>query len=121
MKYKNLLPFFKAIMMNSAFSILSVFLLLIATSARATSLSCVASDGYTLPVEIDESREEVIVGSVQARNVQISESTIVFYLDLKNGTWPHVLSRITGQLDVKSPLSGTWMPPYRCQVADRKF
>ncbi len=114
-------PYLRGLKTNVALAITCAFLLLCSTSARAITLACVAEDGFTFPLAIDEAQNEIIAMGVQANNVRIAENMIMFDLEMRGGTWPHILSRLTGELLVKSPRSGTWMPPYRCQVAAPKF
>lgn len=89
--------------------------------AKVITLACVEDDGFTFHLEIDESRNEVFVNGAPTTKVTISKNSVTFDLDMGDGAWTHLLSRLTGKLVVKSPVTGGWTSPYTCKVASPKF
>ena len=90
--------------------------------AQEITLACVdPDDGFTFHLEIDEARRVVNANGKPATNVFIDRTSIVFDLEMDDGVWPHVLSRLTGKLVAQNPQGGGWTSPYTCEKATPKF
>ena len=89
--------------------------------AEAITLACVAADGFTLTVEIDEARHLVRYNGSLATNVLIDRNQVIFDIKMGDETWTHFISRLTGNLVVRGSLAGTLPEPYICKSAAPKF
>lgn len=91
-----------------------------ASRSETIDLVCVHVDGFSMNFTIDTSKLTVIYNRKNAHNVFIDPGSINFYLDLKDGSYYHMINRSSGKLTVRAP-DGGLLYGYNCERAKPIF
>jgi hypothetical protein len=89
--------------------------------ARTIELACVHREySMKLHFSLDPARNIITHDGVRAREVQVDNSTISFFIDLISGEYFHFITRSTGRMTMRAP-DGTLVHGFECRETTEKF